>query len=99
MSDECPDQLSSADMSTLLGEKGAIHVHVGGTAIFTGDPPPFDEILDHVATRLELIPRFRRRVRRLPGQTLRAEWEDDPDFDLRRHVRHVALPAPGRDAE
>jgi WS/DGAT/MGAT family acyltransferase len=97
--DEGPDQLSSADMSSLLDEKGAIHVHVGGTAIFTGDPPPFDAFLDHVAARLELIPRFRRRVRWLPGKILRAEWEDDPDFDVSRHVRHVALPSPGGDRE
>ncbi|MCL4287173.1 MAG: wax ester/triacylglycerol synthase family O-acyltransferase, partial [Thermoleophilia bacterium] len=54
---------------------------------------------EHVRERLELIPRFRRRVRWLPGRILRAEWEDDPDFDLDRHVRHVALPAPGGDAE
>ncbi len=99
MSDEGPDQLSSADMSSLLDEKGAIHVHVGGTAVFSGDPPPFEGFLDHVAARLELIPRFRRRVRWLPGKILRAEWEDDPDFDLRRHVRHVALPAPGGETE
>jgi WS/DGAT/MGAT family acyltransferase len=94
---EGPDQLSSADMSSLLDERGPIHVHVGGTAIFAGEPPPFDEVLAHVGDRLELIPRFRRRVRWLPGKILRAEWEDDPDFDLARHVRHVALPSPGDD--
>ena len=96
---EGPDQLSSSDMSSLLNEAGPIHVHVGGTAIFAGRPPPFDEFLEHVNRRLELIPRFRRRVRWLPGKVLRAEWEDDPDFDIRRHVRHVAIPAPGGDAE
>jgi WS/DGAT/MGAT family acyltransferase len=96
---EGPDQLSSPDMSSLLNERGPVHVHVGGTAIFAGPPPPFDEFLEHVERRLELIPRFRRRVRWLPGRVLRAEWEDDPDFDLGRHVRHVALPAPGGDAE
>jgi len=96
---EGTDQLSSADMSSLLDERGPIHVHVGGTALFSGDPPPFDQLLDHVRDRLELIPRFRRRVRWLPGKILRAEWEDDPDFDLGRHVHHVAIPAPGGDAE
>jgi WS/DGAT/MGAT family acyltransferase len=94
-----PDQLSSADMSSLLDERGPIHVHVGGTALFSGEPPPFSEFLDHVRDRLELIPRFRRRVRWLPGKVLRAEWEDDPDFDVERHVRHVAIPAPGGDRE
>ncbi len=86
-------------MSSLLAERGPIHVHVGGTAIFDGDPPAFEELLGHIAERLELIPRFRRQVRYLPGKVLRAEWEDDPDFDLRRHVRHLALPAPGGDAQ
>lgn len=99
MSDEGPDHLSPSDMSSLLAERGAIHVHVGGTAIFAGEPPTFDELLAHVGQRLELIPRFRRRVRYLPGKVMRAEWEDDPDFDLRRHVRHVGLPAPGSDAQ
>jgi WS/DGAT/MGAT family acyltransferase len=94
-----PDQLSSADMSSLLEERGPIHVHVGGTARFAGEPPQFDRFREHVGERLELIPRFRRRVRRLPGRILRAEWEDDPDFDLDRHVLRVALPSPGGDAE
>jgi len=99
VSAEGPDQLSPSDMSSLLAERGAIHVHVGGTALFEGDPPPFDEFLAHVDRRLELIPRFRRRVRYLPGKVMRAEWEDDPVFDLERHVRHVAVPAPGSDAQ
>ena len=96
---EGPDQLSSADMSSLLDERGPIHVHVGGTARFAGRPPAFADFREHVRERLELIPRVRRRVRWLPGRILRAEWEDDPDFDLDRHVRHVALPAPGGDVE
>jgi diacylglycerol O-acyltransferase / wax synthase len=86
-------------MSSLLDERGPVHVHVGGTALFSGEPPPFDELLAHVGDRLELIPRFRRRVRWLPGKILRAEWEDDPDFDVARHVRHIAIPAPGGDRE
>jgi len=85
-------------MSSLLAERGAIHVHVGGTAILDGDPPPFDELVAHVDRRLELIPRFRKRIRYPSGKVMRAEWEDDTDFDLRRHVRHAAVPAPGEEA-
>lgn len=81
-------------MSSLLAERGPIHVHVGGTAIFDGEPPDFDRFCAHVEERLELIPRFRRKVRHLPGRAMRAEWVDDAGFDVRRHVRHVALPTP-----
>ena len=96
---EGPDQLSPSDMSSLLAERGPIHVHVGGTAIFDGEPPDLDRFCAHVEQRLELIPRFRRRVHHLPGKAMRAEWVDDPDFDVRRHVRHLALPSPGTDAQ
>lgn len=33
---------------------------------------------------------------RLPGAA--SHWEDDPDFDVSRHVLHATLPAPGDDA-
>jgi len=86
-------------MSSLLAERGPIHVHVGGTAIFDGTAPDYDRFCAHVEQRLELIPRFRRRVHHLPGKAMRAEWVDDETFDVRRHVRHLALPSPGTDAQ
>lgn len=47
---------------------------------------------------LDRFPRFRQRASwdwlPWPGQW----WEDDPDFDLERHVHDVVLPAPGDDA-
>lgn len=94
-----PDQLSPADMSSLLAERGPIHVHVGGTAIFDGTAPDYGSFCAHVEQRLELIPRFRRRVHHLPGKAMRAEWVDDADFDVRRHVRNLALPSPGTDEQ
>lgn len=94
-----PEPLSAADVASLHAEQGPIHVHVGGTAIFAGEPPDFDELLAHVERRLNLIPRFRRRVRHLPGGVGRPVWEDDADFDVRRHFRHSALPSPGSDEQ
>ena len=87
--------LSSSDMSSLLAERGPIHVHVGGTIILEGKPPPFDELVEHVGKRLTLVPRFRQKVTQIPLGLDNPVWADDPNFDLRWHVRHSALPGPG----
>ncbi len=93
------DRLSASDMSSLLAERGPIHVHVGATIVVAGDPPPFDELLEHVEKRLSLVPRFRQRVTPTPLGLDNPVWTDDPGFDIRWHVRRVALPTPGDDAE
>jgi diacylglycerol O-acyltransferase len=41
------------------------------------------------------VPRYRQRVRRVPLDLGRPVWVDDPHFQVRHHVRHVAVPAPG----
>jgi hypothetical protein len=83
-------------MSSLLAERGPIHVNVGAALILEGDPPTLDELLEHVESRLALVPRFRQRVQATPLQITNPVWADDPGFDLEWHVRHVALldPAP-----
>jgi WS/DGAT/MGAT family acyltransferase len=51
-----------------------------------------------IAARLDLVPRLRQLIlvpRRGLGGPL---WVDDPAFDLARHVRELALPAPVDDA-
>src|SRR3954449_4206234 len=82
-------------MSSLLAERGPIHVHVGATILLEGDPPGLEELLDHVERRLGLVPRFRQRVKPTPLGLTNPVWADDPHFDLRWHVRHTALPRPG----
>jgi diacylglycerol O-acyltransferase / wax synthase len=89
------ERLSASDMSSLLAERGPIHVHVGGTAIFDGEPPPFDELLEHVEGRLRLVPRFRKRLADDPVGIANPVWADDARFDLRWHLRHAGLPRPG----
>jgi diacylglycerol O-acyltransferase / wax synthase len=41
------------------------------------------------------IPRLRQRVRPAMGNLAPPTWVEDPEFSIGRHVRHVALPAPG----
>jgi WS/DGAT/MGAT family acyltransferase len=88
-------RLSASDMSSLLAERGPIHVHVGGTVIVAGRPPPFERVLAHVDARLGLVPRFRQRVTKVPVGLANPVWSDDSRFDLSWHVRHTALPKPG----
>ena len=94
-----PERLSPSDMSSLLAERGPIHVHVGATTIMEGEPPPFEDLLEHVDSRLGLVPRFRQRVTPTPLRLSNPEWTDDPEFDPRWHVRHAALPRPGSVAQ
>ncbi len=96
---ERPQRLSASDMSSLLAEGGSIHVNVGGTVIVEGEAAPYEELLEHVDARLNLVPRFRQRVTRVPLGLSNPEWGDDPRFDLRWHVQHVALPRPGSMAQ
>ena len=93
------ERLSASDMSSLLAERGPIHVHVGGTMVIDGKPPPFAELLEHVEARLNLIPRFRQRITESPLGLSNPTWQDDHRFDVRRHVRRAALPSPSGRAE
>ena len=96
---ERAERLSASDMSSLLAERGPIHVNVGATLVLEGEPPTLDELLEHVESRLALVPRFRQRVQETPLQLTNPVWVDDARFDLRWHVRHTALPRPGSEAQ
>jgi diacylglycerol O-acyltransferase / wax synthase len=68
---------------------------IASTAVFEGPPPSYGEFLDAISARLPLVPVYRRKLRTVPFRLGPPVWVDDPDFDLRYHVRHTALPAPG----
>lgn len=64
-------------------------------AIFDEPKAGFEGILAAVNSRLHLVPRFRKKLMSEPFASGRTVWVDDVDFDLRFHVHHVGLPAPG----
>ena len=74
-------------------------MHVGAILIFEGPPPVYNDFLDHVRSRLHLVPRFRQKLAFPPVETGRPFWVDDPNFNLAYHVRHSALPAPGSEEQ
>ena len=55
--------------------------------------PSFDEMREHVASRLARAPRYRQKLAEVPFGVNDPVWIDDEDFDVSRHVRH----ADGRD--
>ena len=89
------DRLSAVDAGFLAQEKPNTHMHIGGLAIFEGEPPGLDAFLAHIESRLHLVPRYRQKLAVPPLETGRPLWVDDPNFNLAYHVRHTALPAPG----
>ncbi len=74
-------------------------MHTGGIALLDGPAPPYPEVLDHVRSRLHLVPRYRRRLATPPLGLGEPRWVDDPAFNLSYHVRHTGLPAPGDSAK
>jgi WS/DGAT/MGAT family acyltransferase len=93
------DRLTSVDASFLTNESSSAHMHVGAVLIFEGPPPKYDDLLEHIDSRLHLVPRFRQKLAVPPAQTGRPFWVDDPNFNLRYHLRHSALPAPGSEEQ
>lgn len=96
------DRLASLDDSFLEFEGLDTPMHVGALSVFEGEPLLDDEgrfrladAREMVATRLHLVPRFRKRLMEVPLDLGRPIWVDDDRFDIAHHVRLTALPRPG----
>ena len=94
------EALSPADRSSLAAERGPVNMAVGAALVFeSGRGLDYDAVVERLRTRLHLIPRYRQRLASPVPGVAQPEWVDDEHFDLVWHVRHVALPPPGGDAE
>ena len=92
-------RMSALDASFLAIESDAAPMHIGFVALFAGPAPSYDEMLSMIAGKLPLVPRYRQVPRFVPWGLGRPLWQDDPHFRLDYHIRHSALPSPGRDAQ
>lgn len=72
---------------------------IGGLAVIEGPAPRQDALVSVFAERIRACPRFGQRLRLRPFDLGAPDWVADPDFDIHRHVRRVALPQPGDDRE
>ena len=90
------ERMGSLDAVFIAVEDAVNHMHIGSVGIFEGPVPSFEAVRTLVAAKLQLVPRYRQRVREAPASIGRPLWIDDVDFDLDYHLRHTALPAGDR---
>lgn len=57
--------------------------------------PDFDQLLRRMERATHVVERLRQRVQPVPVNLSAPIWVDDSNFDIRYHVRHMALPKPG----
>ncbi len=92
-------QLTGIDTSFLNLETGNAFGHVSSLSVYARpDDPDFDPyavFLAQLEKKLPLLEPFRRRLVEVPFGLDRPYWINDPDFDIARHVRHVAIPDGG----
>jgi len=95
------DRLNSLDASFIDAEDQDRHASfaIASIAVFEGPAPSYEEFLAAIAGRLPLVPMYRKKLRMTPFRLGPPVWVDDPNFDLRYHVRQTALPAPGGDSQ
>ncbi|NCF17192.1 MAG: wax ester/triacylglycerol synthase family O-acyltransferase [Haliea sp.] len=95
-------QLTAMDKGFLLSESREVPMHVGGVALYTlpsgADTVEFlQSLADNLGDAEAFLPPFGDRLKTgrlgLAGPTF---WEPDPALDLDYHIRHSALPQPGR---
>src|SRR5436190_22010802 len=90
-------RLSGIDAAFLYLERKEIPLNIACVAIFDG-PIPFREFVAHIDSKLDRIPRYRQ-VAAPPTLNLGyPTWEYDANFDIKRHILHVRLDAPGGEA-
>ena len=96
-----PDRLSALDVSFLYFEEPTTPMHVGGVSVFEAPASGFDHdrLVSLISQRIAFVPRYRQRVRWVPGRLANPVWVDDEDFDVTYHVRRSALPRPGNDTQ
>jgi diacylglycerol O-acyltransferase / wax synthase len=95
------DRLNPLDVQFVDAEDEDRHTSmaVALISVFEGPAPSYDEFLAHLSGRLPLAPRYRQKLRTIPLRLGRPVLVDDPDFDIRYHLRRTALPAPGGDEQ
>src|SRR5208283_4730619 len=100
------ERLTALDATFLELEEvdESAHMHTGVIMVFDprpdGGSPSREEVCAFLASRLGQLPRYGQRLSEPhTGGMSWPEWQDDPGFDIHKHVARAALPPPGGDQE
>jgi WS/DGAT/MGAT family acyltransferase len=89
-----------ADAMFLVPESREQPMHVGSLQLFTppegAGPEYLTQLYQDALCATDIAREFRRRPHRSIGTLGQWTWVDDGDIDLEHHIRHSALPPPGR---
>ena len=96
-------QLTGLDAAFLALETTNSTGHVGGVSVLDPKDAPapltLARLTQVLGERLPLIPVLRRKLLNVPFGLDQPYWVDDPNFDIEYHIREIALPRPGSDAQ
>src|SRR5580692_9466072 len=96
-------QLTGLDASFLALETANATGHVGGVCVLDPSAAPrpvtLARLTEVLAERLPLVPVLRRKLLNVPFGLDQPYWVDDPNFDIEYHIREIALPRPGSEAQ
>jgi diacylglycerol O-acyltransferase len=95
---ELAQQFGPLDAVFLNFERKEMPLHIGSVSICAG-PLPFDQFVAGIQRKLDLLPRYRQKAVRPFLDIGLPTWQDDPKFDIRRHIFHVKLDAPAGEAQ
>ena len=89
-----------ADAMFLVPESREQPMHVGSLQLFElpegAGPDYLTQLYQDSLCATDIAREFRRRPHRSIGTLGQWTWVDDQDIDLEHHIRHSALPPPGR---
>ena len=91
-------RLSAHDAVFLHWERAEQPFHVCECMVYAGKVTAAD-MKRMLEERMHLLPRYRQRIVFTPLDFDHHTWEDDPEFDLDRHIAESELPAPAGDRE
>lgn len=86
-------QVSGQDATFLYAESPSSPMHVATLTIVEGSIE-FNDFKEIVASKLHLIPKFRKRLLNVPLNLDYPYWVDDPNFDIDLHINRLKLPDP-----